>query len=106
MLVAAGITTWIVGQAIINIGAVIGVLPVSGIPLPFLSFGGSSLIFTMIAAGILANIARQGVRAVGDGEREARPTKRAQRERGSDSKPRSATPNRVRSVRAPVGAPR
>ena len=106
MLVAAGITTWIVGQAIINIGAVIGVLPVSGIPLPFLSFGGSSLIFTMIAAGILANIARQGVRVAGDGERKARPTKRASRQRATEPKPRTATPNRVRTVRAPVGAPR
>jgi len=57
-LVAAGITVWIVGQAVINIGAVVGLLPVSGIPLPFVSFGGSSLLFTMIAAGILANIAR------------------------------------------------
>jgi len=38
---------------------VIGMLPVSGIPLPFVSFGGSSLLFTMIAAGILANVARQ-----------------------------------------------
>lgn len=60
MLVAAGITAWITGQALINIGAVIGVLPVSGIPLPFVSFGGSSLLFTMLASGILANIARQG----------------------------------------------
>ena len=53
-----GITTWITSQAIINIGAVIGVLPVTGIPLPFVSFGGSSLIITMAAVGILLNIAR------------------------------------------------
>jgi cell division protein FtsW len=58
-LVAAGITAWVVGQALINIGAVVGLLPVSGIPLPFVSFGGSALLFTMTAAGILANIARQ-----------------------------------------------
>ena len=58
MLVAAGITAWVVGQAVINIGAVVGLLPVSGIPLPFVSFGGSALVFTMAAAGILANIAR------------------------------------------------
>ena len=54
-----GITTWIVSQAVINIGAVIGVLPVTGIPLPFISFGGSSLIITMAAVGILVNIAPQ-----------------------------------------------
>jgi len=52
-----GITTWITSQAVINIGAVIGVLPVTGIPLPFISFGGSSLIITMAAMGILLNIA-------------------------------------------------
>jgi cell division protein FtsW len=58
MLVAAGVTAWIAGEAIINIGAVIGVLPVSGVPLPFLSVGGSSLVITMFGAGIVANIAR------------------------------------------------
>jgi cell division protein FtsW len=59
MLLAAGITAWVVGQAAINIAAVIGLLPVSGIPLPFISFGGSALVFTMVAAGILGNVARQ-----------------------------------------------
>src|SRR5205807_3082254 len=56
-LLAAGITAWVVGQALINIGAVIGVLPVTGVPLPFVSFGGSSLVITMGAAGILLNVA-------------------------------------------------
>jgi cell division protein FtsW len=59
MLLAAGVTAWVVGQAAINLGAVVAVLPVSGIPLPFLSAGGSALVFTMLGAGILANIARQ-----------------------------------------------
>jgi cell division protein FtsW len=58
-LLAAGVTAWVVGQAAINIGAVIGLLPVSGIPLPFVSFGGSALVFTMAAAGILGTVARQ-----------------------------------------------
>ncbi len=58
-MMAVGITTWITSQAVINIGAVIGVLPVTGIPLPFISFGGTSLIITMAAAGILINIASQ-----------------------------------------------
>jgi cell division protein FtsW len=59
MLVAAGITVWVVAQAAINIGGVVGLLPVSGVPLPFISFGGSALIFTMIGTGVLANVARQ-----------------------------------------------
>jgi cell division protein FtsW len=59
MLVAAGVTAWVGGQAIVNIGAVIGLLPVTGVPLPFVSFGGSSLVITMAATGILLNVARQ-----------------------------------------------
>ena len=59
-LLAAGITGWIVGQAIINVGAVTGALPVTGVPLPFVSFGGSALLFTMCASGVLLNVARQG----------------------------------------------
>jgi cell division protein FtsW len=62
-LLAAGITTWLVGQALINIGAVIGSLPVTGVPLPFVSFGGSALLISMFAAGVLANIAATGAAA-------------------------------------------
>ena len=58
MLLAAGITVWVTSQAAVNIGGVTGLLPVSGIPLPFVSFGGSSLVMTMLAAGVLANIGR------------------------------------------------
>jgi len=57
-LLAAGITTMILVQAIINIGVTSGVLPVTGVPLPFVSFGGSSLLFTMIGVGILLNISQ------------------------------------------------
>ena len=59
MLLAAGITVWVTSQAAINVGGVTGLLPVSGIPLPFVSFGGSSLVMTMLAAGALANIGRR-----------------------------------------------
>jgi cell division protein FtsW len=58
MLLAAGVTTWILVQAFVNIGAVIGALPITGVPLPFVSFGGSSLLVLMAAAGLLLNVAR------------------------------------------------
>ena len=58
-LVAVGVTTWITTQAVINMGAVMGLLPVTGIPLPFVSFGGSSLVITLASVGILLNIAMQ-----------------------------------------------
>lgn len=54
-----GITVWITTQAILNIGAVIGILPVTGVPLPLVSFGGSSLTIVMGAIGVLLNIAAQ-----------------------------------------------
>jgi len=57
-LLASGITTMIVIQAVLNIGVTTGVLPITGVPLPFLSFGGSSLLFTMIASGVLLNISQ------------------------------------------------
>jgi cell division protein FtsW len=58
-VLAAGLTTLVVAQAAINIGAVVGVLPVTGVPLPFVSFGGSSLIILLGCTGILVNIGRR-----------------------------------------------
>ena len=58
-LLALGLVAWVAAETVINIGAVVGLLPVTGIPLPFISFGGSSLVITMAAAGILMNIAGQ-----------------------------------------------
>lgn len=59
-MVAVGVTAWFAVQAFINVGAVLGLLPITGVPLPFVSFGGSSLLTTMLAAGVLVNIAMQG----------------------------------------------
>jgi cell division protein FtsW len=58
MLLALGITVWLVGQAFINIGVALGLVPVTGLPLPFLSFGGSSLVVTLAACGMLMSVAR------------------------------------------------
>ncbi len=59
LLIAAGVTVWFGVQAFVNIGAVIGILPITGVPLPFVSYGGSSLLFSMVASGLLLNVARQ-----------------------------------------------
>lgn len=60
MVVASGITIWIAVQALVNIGAVTATMPITGVPLPLVSFGGSSLVVSLIAMGILTNIAKQG----------------------------------------------
>ncbi|PTX51236.1 spore cortex peptidoglycan biosynthesis regulator SpoVE [Melghirimyces profundicolus] len=57
-LVAAGVTGMIVIQAVINVGVVTGAFPVTGITLPFLSYGGSSLTLTLVAVGLLLNLSR------------------------------------------------
>lgn len=58
-MLAAGMTTMIIMQALMNIAVVTASMPVTGIPLPFISFGGSALIFTLAGVGILLNISRQ-----------------------------------------------
>ncbi len=58
-LLAAGITTWLVAQAGINMMVVTALLPVTGIPLPFISYGGSALTINLVAVGILLSISRE-----------------------------------------------
>lgn len=60
-LIAVGITTWLIFQAMFNIGGVVTAIPFTGIPMPFISFGGSSLAVSMVAVGVLLNISRQTV---------------------------------------------
>ncbi len=62
-MVAAGLTVWISFQALVNIGGVLGVLPITGIALPFVSYGSTALIVSMASLGILVNIAQAGVDA-------------------------------------------
>ncbi len=82
---AAGITTLVCAQAVINIAAVLGVAPLTGIPLPFVSYGGSSLIVLLAAVGILLNIAvnerivEARVRDSSRGNRRARPARTRRR---------------------------
>jgi rod shape determining protein RodA len=59
MYLAAGVLCMMFGQVLINIGMNIGIMPVTGIPLPLITHGGSSLLVTMIALGIVQNIAIQ-----------------------------------------------
>ncbi|MCK1796363.1 putative lipid II flippase FtsW [Streptomyces sp. XM4193] len=55
---AGGVTAWIMSQVVINIGAVLGLLPIAGVPLPLFSYGGSALLPTMFAVGLLIAFAR------------------------------------------------
>ena len=57
-IVSGGITMWIVGQALINIGVVLRLFPVLGVPLPFMSQGGTSLLSVLLASGVLLSFAR------------------------------------------------
>lgn len=61
-LLAAGITGWLVIQAFINIGAISGLLPLTGITLPFFSLGGTSLAITLAASGLLLNISKYSIK--------------------------------------------
>ncbi|MCU1344512.1 MAG: ftsW [Acidimicrobiia bacterium] len=58
-LLAGGVTAWIMVQASINLGAAVGLLPITGLPLPFISFGPSSLLCLLVASGLLLSVARQ-----------------------------------------------
>ena len=77
-LAAAGISLWLLFQAIINIGAMLSLVPLTGIPLPFISYGGTSLLVSLFGAGILLNISKYTVREVSDASsRERRGNSRA-----------------------------
>jgi cell division protein FtsW len=79
-LLAAGITGWLGLQTLVNLGTVTGLLPVTGVPLPLVSFGGSSLIATLAAIGILVNIGRTSASPATSGARgPSPPRKRARR---------------------------
>jgi cell division protein FtsW len=105
-LLAAGITSLICGQAAVNLAAVLGVAPLTGIPLPFVSYGGSSLVVLLAAVGILLNIA-------GDERKPQRVASPDRRRRNSRARPAvargrsgAARPRRQRDVRRVAGSGR
>jgi cell division protein FtsW len=105
-LLAAGITSLVCGQAAVNLAAVLGVAPLTGIPLPFVSYGGSSLVVLLASVGILLNIASddrapQRVASPDRGRRNSRTRPAVARSRGSSERTR-----RQRDVRRVAGSRR
>jgi len=92
---AAGLTVLVCGQAAINLAAVMGLAPLTGIPLPFVSYGGSSLVVALVAVGILLNIAgNAGTRRASLPDRsrgDSRPRAARARRSGGPSRPRSTS---------------
>jgi len=105
-LAAAGSTGWILTQAVVNMGAVVGLLPITGIPLPLVSFGGSSLVPTMLSIGMLLAFARSepaAARLLAERARERREARRArQGRRGPAGAPAPARADRATANR-PAG---
>ena len=115
-LVSGAATVWLCGQAVINIGYVTALLPVTGIPLPFISAGGTSLLASFFVLGMLVSFARHEAPAVIDGpaRRAARPTltiaalaahpraRSLTNHRSGDRRPPAAHP--ASSARAPQAA--
>lgn len=62
-ILAAGIVAWIAGQTILNIGSMVAMVPLTGVPLPFISYGGSALVTVLFASGILLNISKHAAKA-------------------------------------------
>ena len=90
-LLAAGVFAWIGSHTIINIGAIIGILPLTGITLPFLSYGGSSLIFIMAAVGLTLNVSRYSLSDRVVKSERARDTHASNRNRRRNRRPRYAS---------------
>ena len=102
---AAGITALVCGQAAINMAAAVGLAPLTGIPLPFVSYGGSSLVVMLVGVGILLNIARHGGRAAAAVPDRGRRDGRARRA-GTGRRRSVATAGRAGDVRRVAGSRR
>jgi cell division protein FtsW len=97
---AAALTALVCGQAVVNLAAVLGLAPLTGIPLPFVSAGGSSLVVMLTGVGVLLNIASNGGRALAAVPDRGRGNgrTRAARARGRGSAPRARSGGDVRRV--------
>ena len=104
-LLATGIVTWLGVQALVNLGGVTGLLPITGVPLPLLSYGGSSLVVTMIGIGVLASIARAS-RPPAGGSRGARGSRAANTRRGSNHAASRSARTRAKASKAGSGSGR
>ncbi|MEI8080586.1 MAG: FtsW/RodA/SpoVE family cell cycle protein, partial [Actinomycetes bacterium] len=115
-LAATGFGMWIVVQAIINIGTVLGLLPVTGLPLPLVSYGGSSLLFTLMAVGTLLAFARnqpaarefllersEAKRSADARRTRRRPTRRARSGRDAEQRRSSTTTSKIDLSDPPTG---
>ena len=102
--VATGVTCWILVQAVINMGGVVDALPVTGIPLPFISYGGSALVVALVGAGLLTGIARRQVAVEAVPLRPVRPVAQAPARSAGLPRPQRA-PRPVRPVRPVRQAP-
>jgi cell division protein FtsW len=102
---AVGLTVLVCGQAVVNVAAVMGVAPLTGIPLPFLSYGGSSLVVLLACVGILLNIAQRG-NATSASVRDRRRRDGGARAVGARGRGRADGARRVRDVRRVAGSHR
>ena len=100
-LASAGVGTWIVFQAVVNIGAVLSLLPITGVPLPLVSYGGSSLVPLLISLGMLMSFARRAGATAGGAP--VKPVSLTVIDGGPDSAPPSKKPAQ-RKQTSPTGA--
>jgi cell division protein FtsW len=100
-LLAAGLTTLIVGQALLNIGGTLGVLPFTGVPVPLISYGGTSLIATLAAIGLVLSIGTYGAQPLVAPEPARKKSRKPAARRRAAARPQAAArPAQAGAVRA------
>ncbi len=104
-LLAAGLTTLIVGQAVLNIGGTLGVLPFTGVPVPLISYGGTSLIATLAAIGLVLSVGTHGGQALQAAEPVRKPARKPAARRRTAARPQAAARPAGRSDRARAAPP-